>query len=68
MPSISDKPPVAQAAPSSDVRAQLALLQARYDTGAVPPSIFSIIRSLEIELSWIEHRGAESNWKQETVV
>jgi hypothetical protein len=39
-----------------DVRAQLALLRARYDTGAIPQAVFSVIRKLEIELAWAEHR------------
>ena len=41
----------------SDVRAELALLQARYDSGAIPPAVYSAIRSLEVELAWLEHRG-----------
>ena len=41
----------------SDVRTELARLQARYDSGAVPPAVFSVIRKLETELSWLEHRG-----------
>jgi hypothetical protein len=36
------------------VRAELMRLQARYDSGA-PQAIFSVIRSLETELAWIEH-------------
>jgi hypothetical protein len=40
-----------------DVRTQLPPLLARYDTGAIPPAVFSIIRSLQVELSWNEHRG-----------
>ena len=41
----------------SDIRTELARLQARYDHGAFPPAIFSVIRKLETELSWLEHRG-----------
>jgi hypothetical protein len=37
------------------VRAELRRLQARYDGGAIPPAIFSVVRSLETELAWIEH-------------
>ena len=36
----------------SDIRTELARLQARYDSGAVP-----VIRKLETELSWLEHGG-----------
>jgi hypothetical protein len=38
------------------IRSELALLQARYDGGALPPSVFSVVRSLQVELSWSEHR------------
>jgi hypothetical protein len=66
MPSITEKPPTAQAArkPASEIgtlRAELALLQARYDSGAVSQAVLSIIRSLETELSWIEHRGRHAD-------
>jgi hypothetical protein len=43
-----------------DVRAELALLQARYDSGAIPQAVFSVIRRLETEISWIEHLRVES--------
>ena len=35
-----------------DVRTRLALLQARYDGGAIPQAVFSVIRSPEVELAW----------------
>jgi hypothetical protein len=65
MSTLNRKPPVAQAAARNNiprqteqgVRAELALLQARYDGGVVPQAVFSVIRSLEVELAWIEHRG-----------
>ena len=63
--SIDDKPPDAQAArKSGTLRAELARLQARYDSGAISPAVFSAIRALEIELAWVEHRGAESRMKK----
>jgi hypothetical protein len=40
-----------------DLRAELALLQARYDGGAVLPAVYAIIRAIRTELSWLEHRG-----------
>jgi hypothetical protein len=42
-----------------DIRTQLAQLLARYD-GAVPPGVYSTIRSLPVELAWMEHRGRQS--------
>jgi hypothetical protein len=38
------------------IRTELALLQARYDHGALSPAVFPIVRSLEVELAWIAHR------------
>jgi hypothetical protein len=52
---LDDKRSVAQAT----LRAELALLQARYDDGAVSQAIFSVIRELETELAWLEHRGRQ---------
>jgi hypothetical protein len=37
------------------LRAELASLRARYDSGAVSPGVYAIIRQLEIELAWHEH-------------
>ena len=42
------------------VRAQLAQLVSRYD-GALPPSVFSVVRSLQVELSWIQHGGPRAD-------
>jgi hypothetical protein len=39
------------------LRTELALLQARYDGGAVSPAVYAIIRAIGTELSWFEHRG-----------
>jgi hypothetical protein len=39
-----------------NLRAELALLQARYDCGAVSLALYRIIRALEIELAWLEYR------------
>jgi len=33
---------------------RLVRLRARYD-GTVPQAVFSVVRSLEIKLAWIEH-------------
>ena len=40
------------------VRAQLALLLARHD-GCPPPAVLSVVRSLQVELAWLEHQGRE---------
>jgi hypothetical protein len=37
---------------------QLAALRARYDTGAVSPAVAAIIKSIEIDLAWLEHDQA----------
>jgi hypothetical protein len=41
-------------------RAELAALRARYDSGAVTPGIYGIIRQLEVDIAWAEHQEARS--------
>jgi hypothetical protein len=41
---------------TADLRAELALLRARYDSGAVSPAIYRVIREIETALAWAEHR------------
>ena len=38
-----------------ELRAELASLRARYDSGAVSPTVYSVIREIETELAWAEH-------------
>ncbi len=40
-----------------DLRAELGLLRARYDGGAVNPAVFTVVKAIETELAWLEHRG-----------
>ena len=42
-----------------NLRIQLAQLLARYD-GAIPPSVFAVVRGLQVELAWMEHRGQQA--------
>jgi hypothetical protein len=39
------------------LRAALQWVRARHDSGAVSPAVFSVMRMIETELSWLEHRG-----------
>jgi hypothetical protein len=39
------------------LRAALEWVRARHDGGAISPAVFSVIRMIEIELAWAEHRG-----------
>jgi hypothetical protein len=39
------------------LRAALAWVRARHDSGAISPAVFSVIRMIETELSWLAHRG-----------
>jgi hypothetical protein len=50
--------PLKQRSPDAeqDIRAELTLLRARYDSGAVSQAVFFAIRALEVELAWIAHR------------
>ncbi len=40
------------------LRSQLASLRARYDGGAVSPSMYTVIVDLETEIAWLEHQRA----------
>ena len=41
---------------SATMRAERLMLMARYDCYSFSPAIFAVVRDLEIEISWIEHR------------
>jgi hypothetical protein len=38
------------------LRSELEWLCARYDDGKVSPAVFAIIRKLESDIAWAEHR------------
>lgn len=40
-------------------RAELMLLRARYDCGAVPPGVYAAIKELETAISWDEHHDRD---------
>jgi hypothetical protein len=37
------------------LRSQLAALRTRYDHGAIPPCIYTVIYEIEVELGWLQH-------------
>jgi hypothetical protein len=39
------------------LRAELALLRARYDHAAVSDAVAATIKTLEVDIAWAEHRG-----------
>jgi len=41
------------------LRAELRLLRARYDCGAVSPAIFAAIKQIETKIAWSEHHAQE---------
>jgi hypothetical protein len=43
---------------SKTKRAELAMLRARYDDGAVSPAVYSAIKKLEADIAWCEHTAA----------
>jgi hypothetical protein len=45
----------------SRLRDQLAALRARYDSGAVPPGIYAVIRELENQIAWTEAKQQRSD-------
>jgi hypothetical protein len=38
------------------LRDELAMLKARYDCESVSPAVYSVIRSIEVDISWLQHR------------
>ena len=38
------------------LRAELLMLKTRYDHYAFSPAIYAVVRDIETEISWIEHR------------
>jgi hypothetical protein len=38
------------------LREQLDWLRARYDGEKYPPSVFAVMRTLEVDISWAEHQ------------
>jgi hypothetical protein len=43
----------------STLRQQLDMLRSRYDHGAVSPAVYVVIRAIEIEISWLQHRRGQ---------
>jgi hypothetical protein len=39
------------------LRDQLAALRARHDGGAMPAGTYDVVREIEIEIGWLEHRA-----------
>ena len=49
-----------QTTASQILRGWLAQVKARYDFGALPPSLFKAIQEMEREIAWVEHKGRKS--------
>jgi hypothetical protein len=47
--------------PQTILRQQLAWLRGRYDDGAISPGIYHTIKTIEVEISWHEHRAELTN-------
>ncbi len=43
---------------TSRLRLERLMLLARHDSGAITPAIFKVVRDLETDISWAEHRKA----------
>jgi hypothetical protein len=41
---------------AAELRIELASLRARYDSGAVSPDIYTVIKQLERDIAWAEHQ------------
>jgi hypothetical protein len=51
---------LSQQSQDNELRAELALLRARYDSGAVAPAVYQVIRQIETHIAWIEHQQVRS--------
>jgi hypothetical protein len=47
-------------ASTSLLRLERLMLLARHDSGALTPATFKVVRQLETEISWAEHRAVQS--------
>jgi hypothetical protein len=47
------------------LKEQLEYLRARYDSGAMSPAVYQVIKRLEREIAWCEHAALE---RDESVV
>jgi hypothetical protein len=45
--------------PQQRFRFELEQLRARYDSGAVSPAVYQVVRKLETEIAWAEHCRGE---------
>jgi hypothetical protein len=39
------------------LRAELEWLRARYDDGAISTAVFTVLKRLECDIAWAEHKG-----------
>jgi len=47
------------------LRDQLAALRTRHDSGAVPHATYDVVRELETNIAWLEHRAAMEGRRRE---
>jgi hypothetical protein len=40
----------------SDARRDLLMIQAKYDGDGLPPALYSALKKIETEISWIQHK------------
>jgi hypothetical protein len=43
------------------LRMEWQMLRARYDDGAMSPAIYNVIKELETDIAWLEHRRLPSD-------
>jgi hypothetical protein len=42
------------------LRAELEWLRSKYDSGAVSDAVFAVVKSIEREIAWAQHRDRET--------
>ena len=40
----------------SDARLDLLMIQTKYDGGGMPPALYSVLKEIETEIAWTQHR------------
>jgi hypothetical protein len=40
----------------SKARLDLLMIQAKYDGGGMPPALYSVLKQIEVDIAWLQHR------------
>jgi|EndMetStandDraft_9_1072997.scaffolds.fasta_scaffold3802198_1 hypothetical protein len=40
----------------SEARLDLLMIRAKYDGGGMPPALYSVLKQIETDIAWMQHR------------